>query len=510
MTSIERLTAFLSLMAVVGIAFLLPSAVFAQTSPGGGVPVPGAPAPADPVSPVDPGVSPTDPTTTSADESGLEKIGNFVSDNATWFILGVIVLAAIIAGILILRGRRRGATPAGGPSVQGVNPTIPPGKAAAAGAAAAAAPSASEIKRRRRAAMQRAREEERLRRKSGGSAPASPGTPPADPVAAEKEAARRAAGAPVPAQAPVAPTPPPQAQEAVTEVSGPATSQPMSGAGATAPGVAATAGAAATAAGIAAATGTDAEQRLEEKVAEIKAGQAAAGQSPVDSTGQPVAAARPEAPKAPPVPDQPLPAVELPADLAEAESRIRSSREARDRTLTEAEDRLHLLEERALAAERRAAFAEQMVELKVEEGEHERRLQEVVQRIARAEDRARQAEIRAEAAERAASDALRGMPPAPGSGSARPGPAEGIAAPEITGRPEVTDTPSPPPGPAVSVNINTASFEELREADLSVTQATRVLAYRERFGGYESVEDLAKVPGFTEEMVAGLQTRLQA
>jgi competence ComEA-like helix-hairpin-helix protein len=60
------------------------------------------------------------------------------------------------------------------------------------------------------------------------------------------------------------------------------------------------------------------------------------------------------------------------------------------------------------------------------------------------------------------------------------------------------------------VNINTASFEELREADLSVTQATRVLAYRERFGGYQSVDDLARVPGFTEELVAGLRTRLEA
>ncbi len=64
------------------------------------------------------------------------------------------------------------------------------------------------------------------------------------------------------------------------------------------------------------------------------------------------------------------------------------------------------------------------------------------------------------------------------------------------------------PGATDSINLNTASFEDLREADLSVTQATRILAYRERFGGYREVEDLEKVPGFPSDLVAGLRDRL--
>jgi len=51
-------------------------------------------------------------------------------------------------------------------------------------------------------------------------------------------------------------------------------------------------------------------------------------------------------------------------------------------------------------------------------------------------------------------------------------------------------------------------FEALREAGLSVTQATRILAYRERFGGYGSVDDLEKVPGFPSELIDSLRGRI--
>src|SRR5690606_26036957 len=60
-----------------------------------------------------------------------------------------------------------------------------------------------------------------------------------------------------------------------------------------------------------------------------------------------------------------------------------------------------------------------------------------------------------------------------------------------------------------AVNLNSATFEELREAGLSVTQATRILAYRERFGGYDSVEDLEKVPGFPADLIESLQGRIR-
>ena len=58
------------------------------------------------------------------------------------------------------------------------------------------------------------------------------------------------------------------------------------------------------------------------------------------------------------------------------------------------------------------------------------------------------------------------------------------------------------------INLNTASFEDLRAANLSVTQATRVLAYRERRGGYSSVSDLDPVPGFPEEILEELKQRV--
>ena len=59
-----------------------------------------------------------------------------------------------------------------------------------------------------------------------------------------------------------------------------------------------------------------------------------------------------------------------------------------------------------------------------------------------------------------------------------------------------------------TVNLNSATFEQLREAGLSVTQATRILAYRERFGGYSSVADLEKVPGFPADLIESLQGRI--
>ena len=57
------------------------------------------------------------------------------------------------------------------------------------------------------------------------------------------------------------------------------------------------------------------------------------------------------------------------------------------------------------------------------------------------------------------------------------------------------------------VNLNTASFEELRNHRLSVTQATRVLAYRERLGGYKSIDDLDQVPGFPKDFLREFKMR---
>jgi DNA uptake protein ComE-like DNA-binding protein len=68
----------------------------------------------------------------------------------------------------------------------------------------------------------------------------------------------------------------------------------------------------------------------------------------------------------------------------------------------------------------------------------------------------------------------------------------------------------PPPGgpPAgAGINLNTVTFEELRAENLSVTQATRLLAHRERLGRFGSVDDLDQVPGFPQEVLDDLKRR---
>jgi DNA uptake protein ComE-like DNA-binding protein len=45
------------------------------------------------------------------------------------------------------------------------------------------------------------------------------------------------------------------------------------------------------------------------------------------------------------------------------------------------------------------------------------------------------------------------------------------------------------------IDLNAVAVEQLRQRDISMTQATRLLAHRERLGGFRSVEDLDQVGG---------------
>ncbi|MCB0858517.1 MAG: helix-hairpin-helix domain-containing protein [Solirubrobacterales bacterium] len=274
-----------------------------------------------------------------------------------------------------------------------------------------------------------------------------------------------------------------------------------------------------------------AEERLRAKVAEIKATQAPA-----------VVPAEPE-PEPPARADEPSllgPDADLSPGLAAVERKLSENSEERDRALRDAEERLRRVEQRAEDAERRAAFAERLAQLKVEESEREKRLNDVVSGIDRAEQRAREAEARAEAAERAAAAALEQSElkvpakPVRTADSAPPAESAPAQSPEHDDEPpapEAHDETGPVAGELVSsaperkglfgggssessapasdsVNLNSATFEELREAGLSVTQATRILAYRERFGGYDSVDDLEKVPGFPSDLITSLRGRI--
>ncbi len=57
------------------------------------------------------------------------------------------------------------------------------------------------------------------------------------------------------------------------------------------------------------------------------------------------------------------------------------------------------------------------------------------------------------------------------------------------------------------MNLNSVTFEQLRAQNLSVTQATRLLAHRERLGGFKSVDDLDQVAGFPHDLLAELKSR---
>jgi competence ComEA-like helix-hairpin-helix protein len=90
-------------------------------------------------------------------------------------------------------------------------------------------------------------------------------------------------------------------------------------------------------------------------------------------------------------------------------------------------------------------------------------------------------------------------PPMPTRKPAQPKPPKPVKEPEPEEELELT-------GP---VDLNQATFEQLRALGFSAAQANRVIAYRERLGGYKAVDDLETVPGVQREFVTKLKDRLQ-
>jgi DNA uptake protein ComE-like DNA-binding protein len=72
--------------------------------------------------------------------------------------------------------------------------------------------------------------------------------------------------------------------------------------------------------------------------------------------------------------------------------------------------------------------------------------------------------------------------------------------------------PEPAPAPSAAEpgkpSLNAVSFDELRDLGMSVTQARRVIAYRDRGGGFKSLDELDSVPGFPKDFLAALKKRL--
>jgi DNA uptake protein ComE-like DNA-binding protein len=219
--------------------------------------------------------------------------------------------------------------------------------------------------------------------------------------------------------------------------------------------------------------------------------------------------------------DPPVPAVPA-ADLGFAEQRLQEGREARERSMQEAERRLAEIDQRTKAAEERAATAKRLEGARAEEEAQQRRLEEMQRSVEDAEKRAAEAERRAREAEEAVLRAI-GAPPAPAPAAAPtpepPAPVEPPAASEVPApfqspspaQPDITPPgfQSAPPAPVAAepINLNSVTFEGLRAQNLTVTQATRLLAHRERLGGFNSVEDLDEVAGFPPELLTDLKSR---
>jgi DNA uptake protein ComE-like DNA-binding protein len=58
------------------------------------------------------------------------------------------------------------------------------------------------------------------------------------------------------------------------------------------------------------------------------------------------------------------------------------------------------------------------------------------------------------------------------------------------------------------LNLNDATFEQLRDVGMSVTQTGRVLAHRERSGHFGSVDELEDIPGFPQDFLDQIKARL--
>jgi DNA uptake protein ComE-like DNA-binding protein len=62
---------------------------------------------------------------------------------------------------------------------------------------------------------------------------------------------------------------------------------------------------------------------------------------------------------------------------------------------------------------------------------------------------------------------------------------------------------------AEKLDLNEATFEDLRELGLSVTQSARLIAYRDVREGYKSLDELDEIPGLSEETRTELRAQLK-
>jgi DNA uptake protein ComE-like DNA-binding protein len=59
------------------------------------------------------------------------------------------------------------------------------------------------------------------------------------------------------------------------------------------------------------------------------------------------------------------------------------------------------------------------------------------------------------------------------------------------------------------VDLNQASYEDLRGLGLSVTQAGRLLEHRERAGSFTAIDELDSIPGFPRSFLVELKRKVR-
>jgi DNA uptake protein ComE-like DNA-binding protein len=230
----------------------------------------------------------------------------------------------------------------------------------------------------------------------------------------------------------------------------------------------------------------------------------------------------------------------------EVEKRARPATErlaAVEERLAEAARRADRAEERAALAEKRLIAAGRAADERLERvAEAQRELEEATERAKRGDEveptsiaaMAAEAESLASDSEAATAAEPELEPPSwvavEPKRVARSGPeaeTEAEAEPEPVAKsqpepePETQAEPEPEPprrsAPAVEpdpapaegmVSLSLAEFKELRELGMSVTQAKRVIRYREERNGFRTLDELDQVPGFPRTFLSGVKERL--
>jgi competence protein ComEA len=93
--------------------------------------------------------------------------------------------------------------------------------------------------------------------------------------------------------------------------------------------------------------------------------------------------------------------------------------------------------------------------------------------------------------------------------------------PRAKAEPKAQPKPEPEPQPKArarratgrkngKLDLNSATFEELRGLGLSVTLSARLIAYRDVRGGFESLDELNEIPGLSKKTLGEIREQLEA